>query len=41
MLTKGFEIDTIKIDRSFTSGIGKSFEDNALVQTIIDIAQNL
>lgn len=40
-LIKRFPIDTLKIDRSFISEIGKSSEDDAMIKTIIDIAKNL
>ncbi|MGG3466845.1 EAL domain-containing protein [Neobacillus pocheonensis] len=38
---KRFPIDTLKIDISFIREIGNSPEDNAMVKTIIDIANNL
>jgi len=38
---KRFPIDVLKIDRSFTNGLGLSSEDNALVQTVIHLAQAL
>jgi EAL domain-containing protein (putative c-di-GMP-specific phosphodiesterase class I) len=33
-----FEVDRIKIDRSFISGFGKSNGDEAIVQAIVDLA---
>ncbi|MFD2445335.1 putative bifunctional diguanylate cyclase/phosphodiesterase [Bacillus sp. CGMCC 1.16607] len=38
---KRFPIDTLKIDRSFICEIGYSYEDDAMVKTIIDMANNL
>ncbi|MBD2182371.1 two-component system response regulator [Aerosakkonema funiforme] len=36
-----FPIDTLKIDRSFISGLGSSSDTTAIVQTIISLAHNL
>ncbi|HUH53347.1 MAG TPA: EAL domain-containing protein [Microbacteriaceae bacterium] len=36
-----FKVDTLKIDGSFTQGIGNTKTDNALVATAIDMAHNL
>ena len=33
--------DTLKIDRSFVSGVGESGEDSEILQTIISLAKNL
>ncbi|MEZ5423431.1 MAG: EAL domain-containing protein, partial [Pyrinomonadaceae bacterium] len=33
--------DTIKIDRSFVSGVGPNGEDSEILQTIISLAKNL
>ena len=36
-----FPIDTLKIDRSFISGMGAGINNTAIVQTIINLAHNL
>ena len=38
---KQLPIDNIKIDLSFTRGIGNSAEDEAIIKTIIALAKNL
>jgi len=38
---KNFRVDTLKIDRSFVSGIGQTREDTALMQTAIGVAHSL
>ena len=38
---KRFPVQTLKIDRSFVSGIGSSKEDEAIVVAILAMAQNL
>lgn len=38
---KRFPIDILKVDRSFVMGLGQSQEDNALVQTVIWLAEAL
>jgi EAL domain-containing protein (putative c-di-GMP-specific phosphodiesterase class I) len=36
-----FPIDTLKIDKSFVSGLGRENEGTAIVRTIIAMAKNL
>lgn len=38
---KHFRVDSVKIDRSFTEGIGGTREENALVQGVISLGQSL
>lgn len=38
---KHFNVDTLKIDKSFTLGIGQSLQDDALIQAMISMAHDL
>jgi EAL domain-containing protein (putative c-di-GMP-specific phosphodiesterase class I) len=38
---KRFPVDTLKVDRSFVSGMGKSPQDSAIVQSVITLARTL
>jgi EAL domain-containing protein (putative c-di-GMP-specific phosphodiesterase class I) len=38
---KSFSVDGVKVDRSFVAGLGKSEEDDAIVQAIIGLAHAL
>lgn len=38
---KSFAVDTVKIDRSFVSGLGQSTEDDAIVAAVIGLAHTL
>ena len=38
---KHFQVDTLKIDKSFTQAIGQSRQDDALMQTVISMAHTL
>lgn len=38
---RNFPIDTLKIDRSFVSGFGKTLEDDAIVRLMVDLAHTL
>jgi diguanylate cyclase (GGDEF)-like protein len=38
---KRFPIDTLKIDRSFVSGLGEDAQDTAIVRSVVDLAKTL
>lgn len=38
---KQFRVDVIKIDRSFISGIGRNFDDTAIVRALIGLGKSL
>lgn len=38
---KQFRVDVLKIDRSFVSGIGRNFDDTAIVRALIGLGQSL
>lgn len=38
---KQFRVDQIKIDRSFVAGIGRNFDDTAIVRALIGLGQSL
>jgi EAL domain-containing protein (putative c-di-GMP-specific phosphodiesterase class I) len=38
---KRFPVDTLKIDRSFVSGLGQDAQDTAIVRSVVDLAKTL
>ncbi len=38
---KRFPVDTLKIDRSFVSGLGEDAQDTAIVRSVVDLAKTL
>ena len=38
---KRFPVDTLKIDRSFVSGLGQNAEDTAIVQAVVTMAHTV
>ncbi len=38
---KRFPVDAIKIDRSFTDGLGRDAESSAIVRSVVELARNL
>jgi EAL domain-containing protein (putative c-di-GMP-specific phosphodiesterase class I) len=38
---KRFPVDTLKIDRSFVSGLGRSLDDTAIVRAVVAFAKTL
>jgi EAL domain-containing protein (putative c-di-GMP-specific phosphodiesterase class I) len=38
---KRFPVDTLKVDRSFVSGIGNNAQDSAIVKSVITLARTL
>jgi EAL domain-containing protein (putative c-di-GMP-specific phosphodiesterase class I) len=38
---KRFPVDTLKIDRSFVSGLGEDAHDTAIVRSVVDLAKTL